>query len=480
MAVTAVRLTAVKKLWTSHGRWAAPTKGGAQEVAGPPGTDRALRAYDARGNVAQRTGGGVTVTYTYDGLDRVKTVSVSGGPTYTYGYDERGYLGKLTSVAEPDRTVTYDYDGLGRRNRETVSEAGVGAALVTSYVYAPDGALSSLTYPSGLAVRYDRDAATREVTAVVNVATGQYLAASVTHAPGGPLTGLTFGNGLALSQGWNLRYEPLTVTSGPERLSYLPSPSGDVSQISDTSQVLSGCFRSAPRDFQYDFLDRLASSPGWLGYGYDGNGNRLTETVEGAAASWSYATGTDRLADRRVAGVRTHAFAYDPQGNVSAIGKYDAAGTTVTGAVCLRHDQLGRLTLVGATSPSGVAPDGTACTSDSNVTSAQARFRYDASNRRIARQEAATGQWSYTISDPSGNPLSELNLVSGAWVKARDYVWLDGRPLAQVEYPTRTPVPRTRRPRSPGLRPRPVRSAQPAPDVAAARLARRVRAASTV
>src|SRR5512143_611620 len=171
-------------------------------------------------------------------------------------------------------------------------------------------------------------------------------------------------------------------------------------------------------------------------WGYDGNGNRLTEAVEGAAASWSYASGTDRLADRRVAGVRTHAFAYDLQGNVSAIGKYDAAGTAVTGAVCLRHDLLGRLTPVGATSASGVAPDGTACTSDSNVTSAQARFRYDASNRRIGRQDAATGQWTYTISDPSGNPLSELALSGGAWVKVRDYVWLDGRPLAQVEYPT--------------------------------------------
>ena len=134
--------------------------------------------------------------------------------------------------------------------------------------------------------------------------------------------------------------------------------------------------------------------------------------------------------------MKTHAFAYDGQGNLSAVGKYDAAGSTVTSALCLRHDALGRMTLVGATSTAAVTPDGTACTSDGNVTSAQARFKYDASNRRIARWSQATNQWTYTISDASGNPLSELALVSGAWVNVRDYVWLDGRPLAQVEYPT--------------------------------------------
>jgi RHS repeat-associated protein len=43
------------------------------------------------------------------------------------------------------------------------------------------------------------------------------------------------------------------------------------------------------------------------------------------------------------------------------------------------------------------------------------------------------------VSDPAGNPLSEMLLTSdpvNPWVKVRDYVWLDGKPLAQIEYPT--------------------------------------------
>jgi RHS repeat-associated protein len=97
------------------------------------------------------------------------------------------------------------------------------------------------------------------------------------------------------------------------------------------------------------------------------------------------------------------------------------------------------MVLYGMRSAAGFLPDATVCTTDAEVTSPVARFKYDARNRRIARQDAATGQWTYMVSDPSGNPLSELALVGGAWTRVRDYVWLDGRPLAQVEYPGPTP-----------------------------------------
>jgi RHS repeat-associated protein len=92
---------------------------------------------------------------------------------------------------------------------------------------------------------------------------------------------------------------------------------------------------------------------------------------------------------------------------------------------------LGRLVLAGTTS-TVVSPGGTACTSDGEVTSALGRFKYDARNRRVARQVG--GQWTYVVSDGSGSPLTELALVGGAWTKVRDYVWLDGQLLAQVEY----------------------------------------------
>jgi len=261
---------------------------------------------------------------------------------------------------------------------------------------------------------------------VENVADGRRYASGVVHAPGGGVSALTFGNGLALAQTWNLRGEPVSVASGPVSLSYGTSPAGDVAGISDGT---------ASRTFGYDFLDRLVGSPGWLAYGYDGNGNRTSETVEGTGLSYAYST--DRVTKSTRAGTTStrHIFAHDYQANVSAIVAYAPNGVT-EGRLCLRHDALGRLALVGVASSSlYIGLDSFGCLRDSNVSQVLARFRYDGRNRRIARWTAAENRWTYVVSDPAGNPLSELALVNGAWTRVRDYVWLYGRPLAQIEYP---------------------------------------------
>ncbi|HET8542044.1 MAG TPA: RHS domain-containing protein [Anaeromyxobacter sp.] len=82
---------------------------------------------------------------------------------------------------------------------------------------------------------------------------------------------------------------------------------------------------------------------------------------------------------------------------------------------------------------------------DSDVSYVQARFRYDARNRRIARWSSSTGQWTYYVHAPSGELLSELRSTGDAaqpWAPVRDYLWLDGRPLAQLEYVTPGAAPR--------------------------------------
>lgn len=48
------------------------------------------------------------------------------------------------------------------------------------------------------------------------------------------------------------------------------------------------------RSFQYDFLDRLTASPGWLAYAYDASGNRTWEDVAGVPFVHAYGA-TDRI-----------------------------------------------------------------------------------------------------------------------------------------------------------------------------------------
>jgi RHS repeat-associated protein len=69
------------------------------------------------------------------------------------------------------------------------------------------------------------------------------------------------------------------------------------------------------------------------------------------------------------------------------------------------------------------------------------RFEYDAMNRRVARQDGTI--WTEYVPDPAGNLLAELArpaTAGGTWATNREYAWLDGQPLAQVEYPTGGPV----------------------------------------
>lgn len=162
----------------------------------------------------------------------------------------------------------------------------------------------------------------------------------------------------------------------------------------------------------------------------DGNGNRTTQSLAGTTREYTLVGDKVTAAHDVVGTARTprNAFAHDALSAVSEVGKY--TGSSITSAVCLRHDPLGRLVLVGRRSSwlsSG-------CSLDSHVSEVTARVRYDGLGRRIARQEPATGVWTYFMHDPSGRLLAEATLGAGGWTPVREYVWLGGMPLAQVEY----------------------------------------------
>jgi RHS repeat-associated protein len=125
---------------------------------------------------------------------------------------------------------------------------------------------------------------------------------------------------------------------------------------------------------------------------------------------------------------------------------YEAAELPAAKAMCLRHDALGRLVLAGTTSPTTVTANGLACLTDAAVTQATARFKYDHRSRRVAAWKAETGEWVYTVFDQAGQPLAELALTSdpeNPWRPLREYVWLDGKPLAQIEHDAVTGAART-------------------------------------
>jgi RHS repeat-associated protein len=109
----------------------------------------------------------------------------------------------------------------------------------------------------------------------------------------------------------------------------------------------------------------------------------------------------------------------------------------VTATTCLVHDAGGRLVAVGPAVTPVTPPGGLGCQGEGALSAVTVRFEYDAWNRRAGRWDAASG-WTEYVHDPGGRVLGELRYVAtapGRLEAKRDYVWLDGKPLAQLEYP---------------------------------------------
>jgi len=375
-------------------------------------------SHDARGNVLRRTGGGRTIDYEYDGLNRLTKLTATrladgSAITYSYAYGfgepEEEPMSTLT-VTEPDRTVTLEYDGAGRLGAERVAESFTARWLNTSYTYDADGDLATVLTPAGLNVIFVRDRVTKEITEVRNQVTGTKYASSVKHLPWGPVTDLTFANGQTLAAGFNLRYEPDAISSGTLELSYTMSPAGDVRA-------------EGAADFEYDVQDRLASSSQGAGsyvpMTYIYRDNRLREAAAFPSNQGRYA------------------FHYDAAENLSAVSEYDSTGLSLLRTTCFVHDALGRLTTVGPARVVGANAAGLACQTEADLSAVSVRFRYDYRNRRVARQDG-TGPWKHWVFTPDGQPLAEMEKPAtsqGTWTVLREYVWLQGRPIAQIEYP---------------------------------------------
>jgi YD repeat-containing protein len=109
--------------------------------------------YDANGNLFHRTDGSGITTLVSDAANRLTSKAIPGGPTLTYGYDP---VGNLTSVGGDGRATPsiYQYDKLNLL--EQLTEAN-GNRVV--FAYNADGqridTWYAATYTDGLGVRYD-------------------------------------------------------------------------------------------------------------------------------------------------------------------------------------------------------------------------------------------------------------------------------------------------------------------------------------
>jgi len=237
-------------------------------------------------------------TYTYDELDRLKTIGYGAGTGTTLTYDEGTYgKGYLTTMADESGSTHWVYDGSGRVRTKTQATGPSARAFTLGYTYGTSGAaagkLQTITYPSGAVVTYGYDAGGRVDDIRVTTVDG-----TTTQVLGGVAY-----TGLDQPLSWVWGTGRVVVQRGYDGYGRLVSyPLGN--PLASDSQAL-GVMRTLSYDaagrivayrhttpagwdqnFGYDGLDRLtsakpASGGGGVTYDYDVTGNRTRTTISG-------------------------------------------------------------------------------------------------------------------------------------------------------------------------------------------------------
>ena len=371
-----------------------------------PDTGTTTFTYDSAGNLASKTDAkGQLFSYSYDALNRLILIDGPGTLDFSYAYDScANGSGRLCSVTGPNATVSYRYSGFGEVagiDQTVTTWTGLhSAATALDYSYDSAGRLRSLRYPSGATVTYHYSLAgvvrgidlERPGNAPVNL-----FHVSSRH-PFGPVLYGTFGNGQPLYQFVDQAYRANWRYSGPYQQWINP-----YSNAYDGNGNLLGWTGTDNPQFSYDALDRLdsasATSFGNRDYAYDRNGNRSQLIADGVTTNYAYSAQSNRMSS--LAG---QSVTLDANGNTTALRdmtfSYNANNRMISS---LRNGQT------------------------------LAQYRYNGLGQRVLKNRTVVnGQGPKRVFAYGQD--GELLVETGSTGQVtREYVYLDGQPLAVLD-----------------------------------------------
>jgi RHS repeat-associated protein len=444
-----------------------------------PDTGAANHVLDAAGNLLKRTDSrGVAADQTYDALNRPLSLVYS-APTsrdraiYGWTYDETDAgtsygVGRLTTSRFPSGNTRFAYDPQGRVTgvSQQVSPYGERAPFghAVRYDYDAAGHVISITYPSGrvLLVGYSG-----------GLPSTMSLAPSASSAAQAVISQLQFEPfGAAQSWLWHMAsgtqaHQRVFDTSGRMVRYPLATVVRDISydavdRISSYSHLdrntglqTAGAM-ALNQVFGYDELGRLTSVDSGSGaqmaqwvYSYDANGNRSGGSFRGNTGS-SFQTRAYDVAttSNRLLGLSnpTRALGYDAAGNVlqdqQALPALPGSNPTSWNAT-IGLD--GRITSLRTT------PYATGATTVTTTT----YYLHNASGQRVLKQTLAVQtctspnvctnvppprNGTFYVYGLEGELLGEYDLANGGQA-LREYIWLQGMPVAVVINDSSNPSP---------------------------------------
>jgi len=350
---------------------------------------------------------GAVTRMTYDGLGNlISSVKDSGRLNVTTGlsYDA---VGNVLNLTDPNGNVTTSAWDADRRLSNTVSPAGSGGPLATTYSYDPNANL--------LQTQQSSNGNVLRTTSATYTLTGKV--ATSTDARGN-VTRYAYDADDRLSQTTDpignvsvLGYDSLGRQASLSHAAIQANPLWQKTYSPDG--LLASFSDAAPNttSFAYDGFDRLSTTT-WPNAStevltYDANGNALTrKTRVNATITYTYDT-LNRLATKTPPSpAPVVSYAYDLNNHLTGVSDNSAAivkpSSSASYSVAYAYDAMNRP--VSATWPN--VPAQTALTASSVSSS----FTYDATNRRIGQTVSDDSWWSRpTAASPISYTANNLN-----------------------------------------------------------------------
>src|SRR5579862_7825280 len=311
-----------------------------------PGEAAVSFTYTPTGKRQTMTDASGTTTYGYDSMDRLTSKQTPEG-TLSYTYDAAGHLASISSSNTGGASVSYTYDSLNRLHTAVDSHLGT-----TTYSYDDASNLASAAYSNGVQYGFNYD----QLNRLKQIATQQTGYSYQLGATGNKTSVLELNNRQAT---WNYdgiyRLTSETISNAPSgkngSLSYTLDPVGnrtsDSSTLSGVSPV-SGSYNaddelsaetydqngnvtaSGGKSFTYDAENHLVSMGSTATFVYDGDGNRVSKTVNGVTTKYLVddlnPTGYPQIMDELTNGAVTRTYTYGLQ----RIGQYQVISNTWT------------------------------------------------------------------------------------------------------------------------------------------------------
>lgn len=364
-----------------------------------------------------------TLSVRNDGSALGFAYDVLGRPTYAgnadwarfYSYDwcQNG-KGQLCGISVNDTQQVLSWANFGYSPEGQLSvrrDSVAGSDDWSGYAYDNMGRLTGISYPSGVAAGYGySNGKLTTMTATVNGAT-QIVAGSINYQPFAGISNWTYGNDVARTYAYDLDSRVTGIWAGAspsipaQGLSYAYNANDEITSISN------GIDTSLSQTYGYDALSRLTSQvlPGnAMALTYDGVGNRMSRTDNGAATTYGYPAASHRLLSAATAG-NTRWFNTNAVGNIDAWHGADGMYNAMSYDAYLRPKSHARNSI----------------TTD---------YRFNALDQRVMKSTAGGSvSWRYIYTGQNRMLAERYSNSASNTSQWTSYLWLGGQPVGLVK-----------------------------------------------